>query len=80
MKHSFADHEVLFTDIFGSSTGACYEEPPANSIYFRHLLFYYKTGKQIFEKADTLLPLPKRQVAKPSYARDCMTSKARESN
>jgi len=80
MKHSLADQETLFTDIFGSSAGAFFEEPPTNSIYFRHLLFYYKTGKQIFEKADTLLPLPKRQGAKPSYARDCMTSEARESN
>ena len=80
MKHSLAEHEALFTDTFGSSTDACYEEPPTNSIYFRHLLFYYKTGKQIFEKADTLLPLPKRHGAKPSFARDCMTSEARESN
>jgi hypothetical protein len=80
IKHSLADHVALFTDIFGRSTGAYYEEPPTNSIYFWHLLFYYKTGKQILEKADTLLPLPKRQGAKPSYARDCMNSEARESN
>jgi hypothetical protein len=69
MQHSPADRDALFTAIFGSSTGASYEEPPTNTIYFRHL-FYYKTGKQIFEQADTLLTLPIRQEAKPSYARD----------
>jgi hypothetical protein len=79
MQHSIDGRVALFTAIFGSSTRARYEEPPTNTIYFRHL-FYYKTGKQIFEQADTLLPLPKRQGAKQSYARDCMTSEARESN
>lgn len=34
MKHSLADHETLFTDIFGSSSGESYEEPPTSSIYF----------------------------------------------
>jgi hypothetical protein len=35
-------------------------------------------SKYVLEKADTVLTLPKRQGAKPSSARDCMTSEARE--
>lgn len=83
-KSSIADHDVnkpLFTEKFASSAAHVMDILPLTRLIFDNFFAsVMTTGNKMVEKTDTILPVPKRHVAKTSPARDCMTSKSRENN
>jgi hypothetical protein len=68
-------NKSLFADIFASSATHVMKNLPLTQLIFDNFSSsIMTTGK----KADTVLPVPKRQVDKPSSTRDYITSKARK--
>jgi hypothetical protein len=68
-------NKPLLAEIFASSATRVMRILPLTQLIFDSFSSsIMTTGK----KAGTILPVPKRQVAKPSSARDYTTSKARK--